>query len=505
MRSGILHLAILSTLVTLAGRASAQEELRSWEGSPGEQLGSSLAVLGDVNGDGVSDLALGEANVDPGTGTAMIDIRSGKDGALIRRVNAVFRYRSLAAAGDVDDDGVTDLIVNFGEVVVVFSGATGSTLHYLEISGSNAFGIGCAGVGDVNVDGHADFAVGDPDSFDPQFGTGSGSVTVYSGVDKAVLAQRSGDAIGDDFGLAIEGLGDTDGDGIVDFAVGAPQISTFGAQPGYVRVFSGASFAPRYTIASATGFNFFGSVLARCENLDGDGSPDLAVSSNSNENGSSCGRVWSFSGASGNEIFHVDGDAAQTGLGRSIASAGDVNHDGRSDVIAGATRSFNAANGGSAFLIDGRTYLTLYSFEGEADAQLGSAVAGTIDTNDNSFAEVLLGAAGLIGSAGSVTLRDGNDLFLDATPTHAKAGDLFTETVRVGVPHNPVIVVIERVNGTPTFLILGGVHFFDDGGSLAFSVTLPDGLAGLELAYRAYALDAAGKIIVSAQEVVQFE
>jgi hypothetical protein len=143
---------------------------------------------------------------------------------------------SVSDAGDVNGDGVDDLIVgapgnggfNPGNVQV-FSGVDGSVLYNFDgDSGSDRFGVSVSGAGDVNGDGFDDLIVGAV--LDNDNGFQSGSARVFSGSDGSVLYNLDGDSARDGFGGSVSGLGDVNGDGVADFIVGA-------GSGGYARVF----------------------------------------------------------------------------------------------------------------------------------------------------------------------------------------------------------------------------------------------------------------------------
>lgn len=89
------------------------------------------------------------------------------------------------------------------------------------------FGTSVTGVGDINLDGFDDFAVGSS-AADPISGVDAGQVWVYSGADATLMGTYSGDSAFDSFGYAIAGAGDVNGDGYPDVIVGAPRDDNAG-------------------------------------------------------------------------------------------------------------------------------------------------------------------------------------------------------------------------------------------------------------------------------------
>jgi hypothetical protein len=144
--------------------------------------------------------------------------------------------------GDVTGDGVPDIALGdpgyLGSAppgqVVLKSGADGSTIRVLlGESFSDRFGSAVARAGDVDGDGLADFVVGAP-KFDG-FGTDVGRGVLVSGATGAALHVWNGDASGDEFGSSIAGGGDVDGDGVEDVVAAAPSHDLPAANAGQVK------------------------------------------------------------------------------------------------------------------------------------------------------------------------------------------------------------------------------------------------------------------------------
>ncbi|MBI5852087.1 MAG: FG-GAP repeat protein, partial [Planctomycetes bacterium] len=214
-------------------------------GASGSDCGISVAELSDLTNDGIPEVAIGE----PGY------VRSGRSGrvrvidlATARIVHELVSFpfdsaagQFVANAGDVDADGADDILVSYRDTwsagqltprVTVFSGRTGSQLGTATFGATieASFGKATAGIGDFDGDGGDDFAVGVPD-----YNGGAGRVVVYSGRTQVAIATIDGDA-GSHFGASIAWYGDFDGDGRDDFAVGAPDHVQNGAPVGRVSV-----------------------------------------------------------------------------------------------------------------------------------------------------------------------------------------------------------------------------------------------------------------------------
>ncbi len=194
-------------------------------------------------------------------------------------------------------------------------------------------GFSVSGAGDVDKDGVPDLIVGTPK--DSTNGAGAGKAAVFSGKDGTLLHTFIGDDLGDQFGESVSQAGDVNQDGFADLIVGAIQWT--GTGKGYARVFSGKDGAVIYTFTGATQGSLFGRSVDTAGDVDNDGYNDVIVGApRDGTNGNLTGLVRVFSGKNGAVIHTLLGSEDLGRFGRSVSETGDVNGDGYADFLVGA-------------------------------------------------------------------------------------------------------------------------------------------------------------------------
>jgi len=349
-------IAFSSIAQTQSGWVLSHQKVSSTEGgfigtlNDGDQFGKAVSSLGDINLDGVPDLAVG-ANLDDAGGNnrgavwlLFLDINrnvksvrkiSENDGGFKGRLddNDFFGW-SIASLGDLDGDGIIDLAVgargdddgglNSGAVWILFLNSNGTVKSHQKISdtegeftgtldNSDLFGFSVASLGDIDGDGINDLAVGS--QLDDDGGTNRGAVWIlFLNNDGTVKSHQkisnteSGFSgileNGDWFGWSVTTLGDLDSDGINDIAVGATGDDDGGNLRGAVWIVflnSDGTVKSNQKISdiegSFTGIlddsDEFGTSLALLDDLDSNGVNELAVGVRWDDDGGlNRGAVW---------------------------------------------------------------------------------------------------------------------------------------------------------------------------------------------------------------------
>jgi hypothetical protein len=427
--------------------------------NPGGSAGETVAV-GDFNGDGLPDYLIGAPQESPHgshSGAAYVVFGSGSGFPTdfdLSSINGTNGFKlsgtaagnqtanSLASAGDINGDGIDDLIVSSidagphgfasGQVYVVFGSASGfpANLDLSTLNGTNGFyingqtngvaaGVSVAGIGDINGDGYADLGVTtEAGKAYVVYGHG-GTFSVsqeLSGINGANGFVMTSTASGN---WEISSAGDVNGDGYADLLVASPSDPSGGAA---FLVFGGPSLPATLDLDHLTagqGFKIPGlgtslvASVASAGDVNGDGYADIVIGApNAGHGGIAYVVFGSASGPdttdltalNGSNGFKIEGIASGDFVGASVASAGDVNGDGYNDIIVSAIDGVTnhaiayvifgapsglpdvidvgALDGTNGFAIDG----------GNAAGTDGNAVSAAGDLNGDGFDDIIVGS-----------------------------------------------------------------------------------------------------------------
>ncbi|NBB16342.1 hypothetical protein GVN21_13330 [Caulobacter sp. SLTY] len=496
----------------------------------GDQNAVSVASAGDINGDGFDDLIIGAPGFDPGgmynagagyvvfgkaTGFAADFNLSSLNGANGFRINGFLHDDqvgwSVASAGDINGDGIDDLIIgapladvawNSGASYVVFGRSAGFTaeINLSQLNGSNGFrvfspaehdrlGNSVASAGDVNGDGIGDLIIGSWYA-DPNGANSGASYVVFGkstpfasnlspqGLNGANGFRISGAAAGDRSGYSVASAGDINGDGIDDMIIGARFADANGADAGaaYV-VFGRAIFAANLDLSALNGTSGFrirgpfsyagaGASVAAAGDVNGDGFDDVIIATRASGNYIVFGKSSAF--AADLNLSTWDGTngvrLAVSSYSRSVAAAGDINGDGIDDVVIGNPY---AASTGGAYVVFGQLSSITQPGTGGADTYAGgdfndtlSGAGGDDILNGGLGADVLDGGDGadqVFGGGGADDLVGGagGDLLDGGAGADEMAGGTGNDTYVV----DDLGDAITELGGEGTDRVKAGVTF----------------------------------------------
>ncbi len=391
----------------------------------GADFGESVAMAGDVNGDGYDDVIVGayaydNGKTDEGRGYVYHGSATGLAAAPAWTAtgdNHSFG-RCVATAGDVNGDGYSDVIVGGG----YSTGPSRAYVYHGSVAGLAAtpawtaedaeydFGRSVATAGDVNRDGFWDVIVG---AWDHAY--------VYHGSPQGLAATPAWIAEADPpypspaFGYSVAAAGDVNGDGYSDVIVGAPEQGFRGAAHVYHGSAAGLAAAPAWIAWSNQDYAHFGNCVATAGDVNGDGYSDVIVGANRYDNGETGeGRAYVYHGSATGlataPAWTAESNQAVADFGISVATAGDVNGDGYSDVIVGAVYYSNGESG------EGRAYVYLGAVFGETAATLPGVdfcAAAWGDYDNDGDLDILLTGTTATERMSRVYRNDGGGVFSD--------------------------------------------------------------------------------------------
>jgi hypothetical protein len=445
----------------------------SWHKESNQQdahFGWSVATAGDVNGDGYADIIVGapeydNPQVDEGAAWIYHGSSSGPNTVpdnFDEGNQADARFgASVATAGDVNGDGFADVIVGAplytngeseeGRVWVWHGSDTGVSEFRDWRAESNkvdgSLGISVFTAGDVNGDGYSDIIVGAHRYNNGQ--TEEGVAFVWHGSENGVNNDLNGDPtnaawqaeINDDyarFGYSVSTAGDVNGDGYTDVIVGAPYYTNGeGAEGGawlYLGSSDGLETTPDNQDEGTQTSAHFGHSVATAGDVNGDGYADVIVGA-PDYGANDEGRAWvwhgSSSGISTSHDWRAESDVTDAHLGYSVATAGDVNGDGFSDVIVGAPSTITPSGVGLAYVYHGSASSlegtpTWTKVSNQENARFGWSVSTAGDVNGDGYADVIVGSPGWDGGQldeGQAWVYRGQATGLQTAPAWYKQSD----------------------------------------------------------------------------------
>jgi len=423
--------------------------------APGSYFGISLAAIGDIDGDGKTDFIVGApyANPDGIIEAGSAYVYSGADGTLLRQIKGVSKAdyfgRSISGIGDVNGDGRPDFLVGSPKGYArAYSGAGDSLLYEISFPGiwADFWHFALAGIGDIDGDNKPDFIIGLPLN-SPNNIAWAGSAFIYSGSDGASLCQIDGTGDGDLLGFSVAGMGDITGDQKADFLVGVMRGDTSFLGHywnGSANVYSGSDRSLLQQEFGDKLHDFFGWSVAAVGDLDGDGKGDVIAGAPYESGGPepvrpSYGKV--FSSISGDVLFEISGEPTSR-LGLSVKGLSDVNGDGTPDFMVGAPGGFSyfpeqATPTGAAYVYSGIDGSLIFSTRSSVLwDHFGWSVTGTGDLNDDGKEDIIIGAP-----FSSYPNRDTGVVYVFASKTVPK-GDLnFDSTLTIADITNLLNVV----------------------------------------------------------------
>lgn len=285
--------------------------------------------IGDINQDGFSDILT--LNID---NRNEILFYSGKDSSLLKQLhpNQIgYIFNSfVSTAGDVNNDGFSDIIISATKILndseghhqaLVISGKDFSIIYSFDI---NEYITTVTAAGDVNNDGHSDVIITASNA--SSLHSYSGLVKIYSGKSGDLLYSYTGSDNHSRLGSFISAGIDINKDNHDDFAI---------ASKGKIQIYSGKTGALFHEISHNS---FTTNNVTFLEDVNRDGYQDIAIGSYKERVSSNrVGKITIYSGKDGSLLHELLAGESSLQLGRSISSIGDVNRDGYSDFIASST------------------------------------------------------------------------------------------------------------------------------------------------------------------------
>ena len=406
----------------------------------------------------------------------------------------------LIGASNEDTDGINRAGAAYA---FTHTGTRIRTFKSPNIEDDGSFGGSVNSIADLTGDGVREVLIGAPRETVSSGGTDyarAGRLYVMNGATGATLHTLESDNPEQDgnFGVSSDAVGDVDGDGEPDVVVGAKGEAVNGSDSaGRAYVFSGATGTLLYTLTSddvQRSGSFGGSnSVAGVGDINGDGTPDLAVAAGGEDGVESgettSGNVYLFSG-DGSLLYALPSPSPTFlgNFGTAVDGLGDVDDDGHDDFVVGAkSEGTNGNNAGLAYLlsgVDGSVISTLQSQNPEDAGKFGETVAYAGDVDDDTIPDVITGAleedVGGTGDAGQAYVHTGFYFFLAEKSQRTVSSDGLVDFGATGVdvdfsnvtqsgevsafrltdsPRNPGVISESTISDYRVALFSGGTQF----------------------------------------------
>lgn len=467
--------------------------------SANASFGCSVAGAGDVNGDGYGDVVVGAYGLAANAGAAYIYMGSATglstSPARILTGPANSYFGSSVASGDVNGDNRSDVIVgayqyagNAGAAYIYHGTSTGlNTTPAVILTGSagSMLGISVAAI-DLNADAFGDVIVGASN-----FNAGTGRATVYlgkpGGISPTPTYILNGTVANGRFGCSVAGAGDVNGDIFGDIIVGASEANQayiyHGNEDGMYTSVASTLTSPAFNTS-------YGLRVSGAGDTDGDGYCEVIVGAYANN------AAYVYKGSpAGTQTSPAKSFAGYGGV--SVAGVGDVNGDGYADVMVGASSTGTYA--GSAYLFQGSALglpsAPSQTFQGSAGyySYFGCSVAAAGDINGDGYSDAIVGASGTSSNTGSAYVYLGSPVMLTSASTLSGAISFGFSVAHAGDMNGDGYgdVVVAAIINTSQY---GTIYLYPgSAGGLATSASSQLSMGG-HMDYLGYSLARAGDV-----------
>ncbi|MBV6480266.1 MAG: hypothetical protein HGGPFJEG_03123 [Ignavibacteria bacterium] len=468
---------------------------------PESKFGYAVSTAGDVNGDGYSEVIIGQPEYSHFQGTRSGSAKlwyGSSTGPGVGDADWITygtnseepdgRYgNSVSTAGDINGDGYSDVIVaeykyniiSFdptGKVFVFHGSSAGlsTTSNWQAIGGivGIEFGYSVSTAGDINGDGYSDVIIGAPRYYYPEIYEGTAFIYYGSAVGLPTPAEpnwigecNQANAL---FGASVSAAGDVNGDGYSDIIIGAPFYDNGETDEGkaftYFGSSSGLSNTPDWTEEINQGNAQYGNSVSLAGDVNGDGYSDVIVGAHL------YGGTYSYNGnptgLSSTSNWTKENNQTDSEFGYNVSAAGDVNRDGYSDVLIGAPFFDNGqTDEGKVFSFYGSSSGLSTSADwteeiNQAGAKFGNSVSTAGDVNGDGYGDVIIGAYkydNIHTDEGKVFVYHGSSTGLPSSSNWSTYG------TQANAKYGYAVSTAGDVNGDGYSDVVVGSPFYDNG------------------------------------------